>query len=99
MLSFIVVRNKVHRTNDIAHSTDKVGECKKSDDFLSSSAHIFQRKENDYYEDGSEAGEPAGDNGHVAGNTTIFDTDISSIHTRTIIVRRWTFRKGSSSHD
>ena len=95
VLSFIVVCDKVHRANDIAHSTDKVGKCEKSDDFLSSSAHVFQHEESDYYEDGSEAGEPAGDNGHVAGNRTILDTDI---RIRTI-ARRWTLRRVSGGSD
>ena len=97
VLSFIVVCEKVHRANNIAHSTDKVGKCKKSDDFLRSRAHVFQRKESDYYQDGSKTGEPARDNGHVAGNRTILDTDVSRI--RTIIVRCWTLRRGSNGRD
>ena len=76
MVSFVEVNEKVRRANDVACSADEVGECEKSDDFLSSRAHVLQGKESDHYEDGAKAGEPAGYNGHVAGNGSILNTDV-----------------------
>ena len=46
-LSFIKVCEEVYRATNVACSTDKIGECEKSDDLLSSCAHILKDKKSE----------------------------------------------------